>query len=150
MAQRTFKTAMKTALIGVGAATTLVFGTISPAAAQTGSPELTASVAPSPKTEGSVDANGCEVRYFGFRETQVQVHNCPGNGAESWAWIWSPNQHGKEFARVYLNYAGSSTGPSLDSVAGGSASQNFSRDIGSVQICESWGGWQTCVGPYYM
>ncbi|WP_432044084.1 hypothetical protein [Streptomyces cadmiisoli] len=123
-------------LIGAGAATALMMGTAAPAAA-------TGQTAPVAVTAAPTMNGSCDVNYFGYNQTQVQVHNCPGNGAGSWAWIWSPYQAGKELARVDLSFTQGS-GDSLYSTVGSSSSRTFSHDITSVVICERWGQNEYC------
>ncbi|MEU4173508.1 hypothetical protein AB0F46_42920 [Streptomyces sp. NPDC026665] len=74
----------------------------------------------------------CVVRDYYHGSTHVQIDNCPGNGAQSWAWIWTGSDN--QFATVYLNVY--DRYPFwVTAQRNSAASKNLPADINTVQIC---------------
>ncbi|MER5602968.1 hypothetical protein [Streptomyces sp. NPDC002265] len=122
-------------LLKMGAALALAVGGLSTVAA---SPAL---------AEDSVTVQGCAHSYS-YGRTEVQVDNCPGNAAASWAWISSPHLAGKDWARVDLYFKDGSS-QTMWETYGGSWSQNFwNNDVDYLYMTESWVG-QEQVGVWY-
>ncbi|GGT41259.1 hypothetical protein [Streptomyces chromofuscus] len=109
-------------LFKLGAALTLSLGALT---AVTASP---ATADDSPTTQGCT-------KYFSYGQTQVQIDNCPGNGAASWAWIYRPADGAVDSAKVELTLA-NNTYPQLYTTPGYSNSASYGSDIVRIAICE--------------
>jgi hypothetical protein len=99
-----------------------------------GAGALTVVTASPAVADGSPTTQGC-TKYFAFGKTQVQVDNCPGNGAASWAWIWRPSDAAIDAAKVQITLT-NNTYPQLFTSSGISASSSYGSDIASISICE--------------
>lgn len=78
-----------------------------------------------------------------YGHTEVQIDNCPGDGAASWAWMTSSKYSTNYRADAWFALAdGSQKVLGVD--VGKAASVEYGQDIRQVQICEwytTWVGW---------
>jgi hypothetical protein len=92
---------------------------------------LTVTAAQSAMAAGEVSIEGC-TQYFYYNLVQGQVDNCPGNGAASWAWVWS----GSNTSGLSLKLTDGEVKSLITSGPGNSASASYSSDIAQVRLCE--------------
>lgn len=87
---------------------------------------------------------GC-ARYYEFDSNQAQVDNCPGDGADSWAWVY--NRLGYPLDLNVQFYDGSTSTIEARYAGNGNAQSYWGRgDIWRVQLCYVYWGQYRCSG----
>ncbi|MFG3024066.1 hypothetical protein ACGFZQ_37040 [Streptomyces sp. NPDC048254] len=70
-------------------------------------------------------------QYFGWSGTQVQIDQCPGNGARTWTWIWTDSSN--TAAVLYLKINGQET--SIGTNSNLSASASWGVRVDEIKVC---------------
>ncbi|GGM16687.1 MULTISPECIES: hypothetical protein [Micromonospora] len=76
---------------------------------------------------------GC-ARTFLFGGAQVQIDNCPGNGAASWGWVYGSPDY--SWTDVYVRFP-SGTELTLTAGSGTANTANWYEDVSTVAICNT-------------
>ncbi|MFD5572735.1 hypothetical protein [Streptomyces cadmiisoli] len=84
----------------------------------------------SPAAADEAGTAGCWKHYY-MQGTQVQIDNCPGNGAKGWTWAWTDWQA----TRVYFTYEGVSYRDEIMLDRHQTHQASHGQKVTSVQIC---------------
>lgn len=91
---------------------------------------------------GTYSTASC-LRSFKFAHTQIQVDNCPSDGAASWVWHWIDPNAGLTYVEYKYTFEdGSKTTIDINPSNPGSLTGEFNKRVRSFNICEHWNvGW---------
>ncbi|GAA4264151.1 hypothetical protein GCM10022255_115140 [Dactylosporangium darangshiense] len=100
---------------------------------------------------GSPAMANCAQRSFAFHGNQAQVNNCPGNGADSWAWVWNGSRS-NDYASLQLEFDNGQKERLVTGSGYSAASNSYWKtgDIWRAKICYSWGQRVVCDSWVYV
>ncbi|MFB7600911.1 hypothetical protein [Streptomyces sp. NPDC056160] len=91
-------------------------------------------------TAAPAGAQSCAKTYH-YGATEVQIDNCPGDGAPSWFWIHTKTSGSNYSATAWMTLANGSR-VTLDVAVNHSTAHEWDADIRSLEICEYYTiGW---------